>query len=113
MHASTGKIEVEGINFLLFVHDSKKYVIPNWIEVPMETTYDDVVLVSPFGKTKGKPIEQIRTETDDIQVDVPSSTGKGGYKVRRFQGTWTCSCPASMYRRMECKHVKEVKKQYL
>ena len=110
MQESTAKIQVEGIQFLLFVHDKKKYVIPNWMEVPMDTTYDDIELISPLKKDKNKTVEEVKKENSEfLRVEIPSSTGKGSYWVQKHAGTWSCTCPANMYRRMECKHIKQVK----
>jgi hypothetical protein len=99
------KIKVPGLFFSLFDVDGKRYIVPNWIEVPMNTTFDDIELIKP---AVHKPPNQI-TGSPDVEVIVKSSTGKGEYIVKRLNDRWTCNCPASMYRRMECKHIKQTK----
>jgi hypothetical protein len=43
-----------------------------------------------------------------------TSIGSTGtmYTVTHDNGEWACSCPHWIYRRGECKHIKEVKSRY-
>ena len=40
---------------------------------------------------------------------VTSSKGVGEYRVTRTDDDWQCSCPHFRYKRVECKHIKQVR----
>jgi len=86
----------------------KKYLIVEgkWEEVPMETTYKDLLW---FRKHYG----QKRNPAFDIEMDfeVPGSKGKV-YDVRYSNEKWSCSCEAFTFGggRSDCKHIKQVLK---
>ena len=44
-----------------------------------------------------------------LKYDVDGSKGVV-YKVVNNKGKWTCSCPASTFKRGECKHILSLKK---
>jgi hypothetical protein len=46
------------------------------------------------------------------QWNVDSWAGKDPYKVSiSVDGQWGCSCPQWKFRRIECKHIREIKAQ--
>jgi len=45
-----------------------------------------------------------------IKYDVDGSKGVI-YKVVNNNGKWTCNCPASTFRKAECKHISSLKNQ--
>ena len=87
---------------------SGTYVCPGWIPVDEGTTRDDIefsddiIIEKPTISTSVKPEPQ-----KDLEFKVPSSNGKSEYLVRFQKGFWSCTCPASTFRRGNCKHIKE------
>ena len=85
------------------------FICPGWIPVEDGTTRDDVefsddIIIEPVSdSTEVKPEPQ-----KDIEFKVPSSNGKSEYVVKRQRGIWSCNCPASTFRRGNCKHIKEL-----
>lgn len=86
--------------FTFHVIDGKKFITPSWVEVPMDTDFKDV-MVEP------KP-----PRVQDLPDKSWKFTGSKGneYEVKRANGGFTCTCPASLFQRnKECKHIREVK----
>lgn len=58
------------------------------------------------------PIDRQRFVTDQrvvgTEVQVVSSSGSGSYTVSEVDGVWSCTCPHHTYRRVECKHIRQV-----
>ena len=81
---------------------NKVYVMPGWIEVPIETTMAEIrkcwVDISPV------PIKVI----PPIEKSVLSSNGKKTYTVSYKNDQWTCNCVGFGFRR-KCKHINEIK----
>ena len=75
--------------------DSKKYLVPMWIEVHPETTYDDVKWIKPKQK---KIIEHIE-----------GSMGKYKTTYDPNKKTYKCTCMGFWRSKGNCKHVKELK----
>jgi DNA polymerase (family 10) len=46
----------------------------------------------------------------DQTFEVASSSGDGFYTVSVTGSQWSCSCPHNTFRKVECKHIKEVRK---
>lgn len=90
--------------YTLIVAGGKKYVCPAWIEVPMETQMSDV-FVEP-------KVEAPRVEVQpDKEWEFTGSKGNK-YIVARKGGSFTCTCPASMFQKFkECKHITQVKNE--
>ena len=81
----------------LIVLSGKKYIMPGWTEVPMDTNLDDIEWTRP---ESNKP-------TNEWEFESSSSPGIF-YKVRMISGSLTCDCPGHQYRKVNCKHIKEV-----
>jgi len=45
----------------------------------------------------------------DQTFEVASSSGDGFYAVSVTGSQWSCSCPHNTFRKVECKHIKEVR----
>lgn len=76
-------------------NDGKKYLVPMWIEIHPDTTYDDVKWVRPKQK---KVIEH----TD-------GSMGKYKTTYDPNKKTYKCTCMGFWRSKGNCKHVKELK----
>jgi hypothetical protein len=98
---SVHKYEVEGSFHpgLLQLDDGKKYIIPKWIEVHPETTYDDVRWIRPKAK---KEIEHIQGSM---------GTYKTTYDPNK--NTYKCTCMGFWRSKGNCKHVKAIKEKNL
>jgi len=48
--------------------------------------------------------------TPDQVFEVASSSGDGFYSVSLMWTHWSCSCPHNTFRKVECKHIKQVRK---
>lgn len=99
---SVHKYEVEGSFHpgLLQLDDGKKYIIPKWIEVHPETTYDDVIWIQPKQK---KVIEHnvgsvgTYKTTYDPNKKISKCTCFGYYRARMKGGV--------------CKHIKSLQQK--
>jgi hypothetical protein len=91
-----------GGSFSLVVTRGKKFIVPRWIEVSMETEMWDV-------QVESLP-EPPRVETpEDREWTFIGSKGNK-YTVARKGGDFTCTCPASMFQKFkDCKHITEAK----
>lgn len=98
---SVHKYEVEGSFHpgLLQLDDGKKYIIPKWIEVHPETTYDDVIWIQPKQK---KVIEHIQGSVGTYKTMFDPNKNK-----------YTCSCMGFWRSKGNCKHVKALKEKNL
>jgi DNA polymerase/3'-5' exonuclease PolX len=59
-----------------------------------------------------EPIDRqkfVKVSPDQI-FEVASSSGDGFYTVSVTGSQWSCSCPHNTFRKVECKHIKEVRK---
>ena len=95
------KYEVEG-SFHPGLHtsnDGKKYIIPKWIEVHPETTYNDVVWIQPKQK---KIIEHIQGSVGMYKTMFDPNKNK-----------YTCSCMGFWRSKGNCKHVRALKEKNL
>ena len=43
------------------------------------------------------------------EIEVLSSSGVGSYKVSENDGVWSCTCPHHSFRRVQCKHIQQVR----
>jgi len=98
---SVHKYEVEG-SFHPGLHtasDGKKYIIPKWIEVHPETTYDDIIWIQPKQK---KIIEK-------------NEGSVGTYKTvyDPNKNTYKCTCMGFWKSKGNCKHVKALREKNL
>lgn len=106
--------------------NGKRYVVPGYYEVPMNTTLEEVY--ANWEKVEPKPApgkgctteeidaylagtwtpEMINRDAPDMHETVESSRTGEEYDVVRVNGEWSCSCKGFGFRR-NCKHVKMVK----
>jgi hypothetical protein len=98
---SVHKYEVEGSFHpgLIQLDDGKKYIIPKWIEVHPETTYDDIIWVQPKQK---KIIEHIEGSVGTYKTTYDPNKDK--YK---------CTCMGFWRSKGNCKHVRALKEKNL
>jgi hypothetical protein len=100
--SSVHKYEIESIlppTIFISPTDGKKYLVPMWIEVHPETTYDDVVHIRPKAK---KIIEHI-----------DGSMGKYKTIYDPNKNKYTCSCMGYWRSKGNCKHVRALKEKNL
>ena len=95
------KYEVEGSFHpgLIQLDDGKKYIIPKWIEVHPETTYDDIIWKQPKQK---KVIEHIQGSVGTYKTMFDPNKNK-----------YTCSCMGFWRSKGNCKHVIALKEKHL
>lgn len=84
----------------LFVSKGKKYLVPMWIEVPIDTEYKDINWIKP-------KLEDEKPNNDEWIFK--SSSGNGEYRVYKSGYYLRCNCPGYFVSKGKCKHVKEVK----
>ena len=98
---SVHKYEVEGSFHpgLIQLDDGKKYIIPKWIEVYQETTYDDIIWKQPKQK---KVIEHIQGSVGTYKTMFDPNKNK-----------YTCSCMGFWRSKGNCKHVIALKEKHL
>lgn len=96
---SVHKYKIEGAYHpgLLVASDGKKYIIPKWIEVHPDTTYNDIIWVKPKQK---KQIEHIQGSV-------------GLYKTiyDPNKKTYKCTCMGFWRSKGNCKHVKALREK--
>lgn len=92
----------------------KTYVCPGWIEVPLGTTREQVELDSniPIIKPKAEKSEP-EVVSKDLRFEAKSSKGDKIYSVTFINGHWDCSCPARMFFKGHCKHIKKYEAETL
>ncbi len=85
----------------LFEVNNKKYIVPSWKEVLLETELEDIEWVKP----KPKRTEPI------IETHVSSSNAEVKYKTTYYpdSGKFYCTCPGSWRSYGNCKHIKKLK----
>ncbi len=82
----------------------KTYAMPGWIEIPAETTMEE--LRKCWVDTSPPPKKVIA----DISKDVVSTNGKKTYLVLYRNSQWTCNCVGYGFRR-KCKHIDKIKNE--
>jgi len=87
----------------LAVISGKKYIMPLWQEVLMETTLDDIQWIKP------KPKKIAKT----IVIKTLSSKGDNTYTTRFYPdtGKLTCTCPGTWMSNNNCKHIKKLRNE--
>lgn len=80
-----------------------RYVVPGWIQVPLNTTRDMIELETPV------PVKKKVTTTKSWAV----AASKPGthYEVTLNNSHWECTCPARKFHAGECKHIKKIKSE--
>jgi hypothetical protein len=90
--------------YTLIVVGEKKYVCPAWIEVPMGTEMKDFFVEPREEKPKVEVLP-------DKEWEFVGSRGNK-YTVSRRGGSFTCTCPASMFQKFkECKHIVQTRNE--
>ena len=88
----------------LVVSNGKKYIVPTWKEVDLNTTLNDIQWVRPKVKvTKSKTIVKISK----------SSSSNAEYTTKYYpdSGKYHCDCPGTWRTRGNCKHVKQMRNE--
>lgn len=110
------KIKVNtGRNYFGIVNiGGKTYVCPGWIEVPLGTTREQIELDLELSIIKPEVDESKPEITQDrLEFEATSSKGDKIYKVTFEKGRWDCTCPARMYFKGHCKHIKKFEAETL
>lgn len=84
------------------------FICPGWIPVDADTTRDDVEFTETVNIVKNEDVLETPKIDQLKEFKVPSSNGKSEYLVKFQHGVWSCTCPASTFRRGNCKHIKEI-----
>lgn len=94
-------------DFALVKTTNGLFICPDWIPVDEGTTREDVEFSDDIIIEKPILSSELKAEPQrDLEFVVPSSNGKSEYLVRFQRGVWSCNCPASSFRRGDCKHIK-------
>lgn len=100
--SSVHKYEIESIlppTIFISPTNGKKYLVPMWIEVHPETTYDDVVHIKP----------KMKKEIEHTQGSM--GTYKTTYNPNK--NTYKCTCMGFWRSKGNCKHVKALREKNL
>ena len=79
--------------------DGKKYLVPMWVEVHPDTTYDDVKWIKPKEK---KVIEHIQGSMGEYKTTYDPN-----------KNTYKCTCMGFWRSKGNCKHVKALREKNL
>lgn len=81
----------------------KKYIVPHWIEVPNETTLDEVQ------SRWVRPESKIPKASSELQeFEVKSTDGERTYKITFQNNLWTCTCKKFPFKK-SCRHINHIK----
>ena len=87
------------------------YVCPGWHQVPEGTTRDQIIIDTSVTVVK-EPVAPELPKTPQPQSWTVSGSKPGSKYTVTFNGSiWLCDCPASQFRRGECKHVKNQREE--
>ena len=91
-------------SFSLIVVGGKKFIVPRWIEVPMNIELEDICV-------EAKPeLPRVEVQENKVWEFIGSKGNK--YEVARKGGAFTCTCPASMFQKFkDCKHIAQAKNE--
>jgi hypothetical protein len=84
------------------------YVCPGWTPVPEGTTRDMIELDMNVQSSPQKTSTEVKQEPPKEWRVEASKPGKF-YTVSIDTRGWDCTCPAKMFHRGDCKHIKNVK----
>jgi len=89
---------------------SGTYVCPGWTPVPEGTTREMIELDMNVQSSSQKTSTEVKQEP---QQDWKIEGSKKGtfYTVSNGLRGWDCTCPAKMFHRGDCKHIKNVKSE--
>ena len=85
--------------------DGVRYAIAGsaWVEVPADTTFDDLPKYMTYKPREIKPV------AGEKVWQVEGSKGNI-YTVRLSNGSYSCTCPGFGFRR-KCRHITEIKNE--
>lgn len=89
------------------------YVCPGWHQVPEGTTRDQIIIEPNTSIKPELAIPKELKKTENQQWEVNGSKPGTTYQVTVKNGNWSCTCPASQFRRGSCKHIIEKKSNFL
>ena len=110
------KIKVNtGRNYFGIINvGGKTYVCPGWHEVPLGTTREQIELDLELPITPEKTVQdEPKITTERLEFEATSSKGDKIYKVTFENGRWDCNCPARMFFKGHCKHIKKFEAETL
>ena len=87
---------------------SGTYVCPGWHPVPDGTTREQIEYDMSKQPLAVKNTSEVKLEPLKEWLSASSKPGKF-YNVSLENGNWECSCPAKMFNRGDCKHIKSIK----
>jgi hypothetical protein len=85
------------------------YVCPGWIPVENGTTRGDVEYSDDLICENTITQTQLKIKKTSLEFKALSSNGKSEYLITLKNEVWDCTCPAKMFRRGDCKHIKNIK----
>lgn len=96
------KVKEATIPFAIMTVDGKAYVMPYWLEVPLNTKRSDIEVI----KSVKKP-----SKGDLVVTTSTSGSGLGQYKTtyNPTNKRYNCNCMGFWRSAGNCKHVKELK----
>ncbi len=97
-----------GTVFALVNLTGKSYVCPGWHEVPVGTTREQIEFDMSKQPLKQETVPEVR-QVPLREWKVEASKPGNFYNVSDIGGSWDCSCPAKMFNRGDCKHIKLIK----
>lgn len=98
--------------FGLVTTNSGTYVCPGWHPVPKGTTREQIKF-HPSAKVVKPKTAPIVTKTENRSWQVEASKPGKFYEVTERSGRWDCTCPAKMFHRGDCKHIKAKKNELI
>jgi hypothetical protein len=90
------KVMPSGAYALVTLISGKTYVVPAWIEVPVDTKHEDIEII-------GKPAKPVANRKE---LQIKSSSGKTYKVVLDSHLGNSCDCVGYMYHR-NCRHIKQ------
>jgi hypothetical protein len=96
----------------LITLSNKRYIIPTWVEVPLDTSLSDITWerVTPKAPIKKEPKIIVETFVSSSNSSILYKTKK----VEREDGsfTYSCTCPGAWRAKdKRCKHIKILEKK--
>lgn len=111
--------KASAINHIYFLSDSKDkmyaYVNREGRIDEVKTPYRFYVKGRKFKEIPNRwnfvPKHEIESEVETVTGEVHQVAGSKGavYTVTNDRGSWTCTCPASKWKRGDCKHIVALK----
>lgn len=93
---------------VLGTFNNKRYLLPIWQEVPLNTTLKDIQWDKPQPKLKLKIITETFVSSSDSNILYETK------KIEEVDGSfkYSCTCPGAWRAKdKRCKHIKELEKR--